>query len=90
MDQPPQDNPFQAPREDLSGVSGRARGGSDSELEALDWVLAVFCSGIACILGIVWMIQGKPKGAKMVGVSFLFAFVWNLVRIGIAALSQQL
>ena len=42
------------------------------EAEALstgDLIVAVLCSGIGIIAGIVWMVQGKPKGMKMVGLS---------------------
>jgi hypothetical protein len=29
-------------------------------------VLGILCAGIGCIVGIVYVIQGKPKGFKMV------------------------
>jgi hypothetical protein len=51
----------------------------DDDLSGLEWVVAVLCSGIGCILGIVWMIQGKPKGKKMFGFSILFAVIWNII-----------
>jgi len=51
----------------------------DAEMTRGDWAVSVLCSGIGCIAGIVYMIQGKPKGLKMVGVSFLFAILWNIV-----------
>ena len=54
-------------------------GGGDDDMATGDWVVAVICSGIGCIAGIIWMIQGKPKGAKMLGVSFLMTIFWNLV-----------
>ena len=44
-------------------------------MEGLDSAFAVFCSGIACIVGVVWLIQGKPKGLKMIGLSCLFSFL---------------
>jgi predicted RNA-binding Zn-ribbon protein involved in translation (DUF1610 family) len=44
-----------------------------------DMVVAVLCSGIGCIAGLVWMIQGKPKGMKMFGLSFLMVVIWNLI-----------
>ena len=58
-------------------------------MEGLDWALAVFCSGIACIVGVVRLIQGKPKGLKMIGLSFLFSFLWSLVRMAVVALTRQ-
>ena len=27
-------------------------------------IVAILCSGIGCVDGIVWMIQGKPKGKR--------------------------
>lgn len=61
------------------------RGGSasDDDLSSGDWVLAILCSGIGCIIGIVWLIQGKRKAGKMIGVSLLCAFLWNVLRFAI-------
>ena len=56
-------------------------GGTDDEMTTGDWVVAVLCSGIGCIAGIIWMIQGKPKGSKMFGVSLLMQFFWGAVRV---------
>jgi len=58
----------------------KKRKSSDSRMTGGDWVVAVVCSGIGCIVGIVWMIQGKPKGLKMMGVSIAFAVFWTFVR----------
>jgi predicted RNA-binding Zn-ribbon protein involved in translation (DUF1610 family) len=63
----------------------RSRSNADSDLSAGDWVLAILCSGIGCIVGIVWMIQGKPKGTKMFGVSLAMQVVWGIVRFAIEA-----
>lgn len=51
----------------------------DSDLNAGEIVVAVICSGIGCIIGIIWMIQGKPKGIKMLGISLLAAIFWNIL-----------
>jgi hypothetical protein len=53
----------------------------ETDLSTGDWVLCVLCSGIACILGIVRLIQGKPNAGKMIGVSILFVILWTGVRI---------
>lgn len=61
--------------------------GSD-ELSVVDWLLAILCSSIGCIVGIVYMVQGKPKGKKMLTVSLVVmgvVFVINVLR----ALMQQ-
>jgi hypothetical protein len=57
----------------------------DSELTAGDWVLCILCSGIGCIVGIVYMTQGKPKGGKMFGISLAASFVWFLIRVLLTA-----
>lgn len=55
--------------------------GNDEDLGTVEWLLAIFCSGIACILGLIWLIQGKPKGGKMLGVTFLFAIMWGILNV---------
>jgi predicted RNA-binding Zn-ribbon protein involved in translation (DUF1610 family) len=61
----------------------------DSDLSVGDWVVAILCSGIGCIAGIVWMIQGKPKGAKMLGVSLAVGTFWTIVRVIIEAAANS-
>ncbi|QDT41694.1 hypothetical protein Pan241w_17570 [Gimesia alba] len=61
----------------------------DEDMTTGDWVVAALCSGIGCIAGIVWMIQGKPKGGKMVLVSIGFAVLWNVISAVIRALNQN-
>lgn len=53
----------------------------DGDMTTGDWVVAILCSGIGCIAGIIWMIQGKSKGAKMLGVSLLMQLFWGAVRV---------
>jgi predicted RNA-binding Zn-ribbon protein involved in translation (DUF1610 family) len=60
----------------------KSGGGDDDDMTTGDWVVACLCSGIGCIAGIIWMIQGKPKGSKMLGVSFLMTIFWNVVKFG--------
>jgi len=59
----------------------KGRSSVDEDMSTGDWIAAVLCSGIGCIAGIVWMIQGKPKGLKMTGVSILFAFIWGIIKV---------
>ncbi|MGD9632027.1 MAG: hypothetical protein AB7G28_15275 [Pirellulales bacterium] len=61
----------------------------DDDLSTGEWVLAIICSGIGCIMGIIWMIQGKPKGKKMFLVSFCMQIVWGLVRLAIEAAANR-
>jgi len=63
--------------------SGSGYADEDEDMTTGDWVVAILCSGIGCIAGIVWMIQGKPKGSKMFGISILFNILWGLVRVAI-------
>jgi predicted RNA-binding Zn-ribbon protein involved in translation (DUF1610 family) len=51
----------------------------DSELTGSEIVLGLLCSGIGCIAGLVWMIQGKPKGLKMMGISIVADVVKSVV-----------
>ncbi len=57
----------------------RAGNPADDDMTTGDWVVALLCSGIGCIAGLIWCIMGKKKGPKMVGVSFLMVIVWNVI-----------
>ncbi|MBL9161780.1 MAG: zf-TFIIB domain-containing protein [Planctomycetaceae bacterium] len=54
--------------------------GEDADLSTGEWALAILCSGIGCLMGIIWMVQGKPKGKKMFLVSFAMQIVWGVIR----------
>ncbi len=56
-------------------TKSRKYGAQDSELSGGEIAVAILCSGIGCIAGLVWMIQGKPKGMKMFGLSILMNVV---------------
>ncbi len=56
-------------------------GPDDENLSGGEWAFCILCAGIACIVGIVYAIQGKPKGMKMVGISFAAAVVWNILNV---------
>ena len=51
----------------------------DEVLSGGEIAAALLCSNIACIAGLIWMIQGKPKGLKMLGLSFAMQVVWGIV-----------
>jgi predicted RNA-binding Zn-ribbon protein involved in translation (DUF1610 family) len=51
----------------------------DEVLSGGEIAAAVLCSNIGCIAGLIWMIQGKPKGLKMLGLSFGMQIVWGVV-----------
>ena len=65
----------------LKKKSRKSSNNTDDDMTTGDWVVAILCSGIGCIAGVIWMIQGKPKGAKMLGVSLLMQFFWGAVRV---------
>jgi hypothetical protein len=67
----------------------KGRGGDDEDLSTGDTLVAILCSGIGCILGIVWMIQGKPKGGKMFGLSFLMVIVWNIISFALRSVGDR-
>jgi uncharacterized membrane protein len=52
-------------------------------------VLCLLCSGIGCIVSIIYLIQGKPKGLKMLGISIAMAVFWNIVQIFVTVALQQ-
>jgi hypothetical protein len=64
-------------------------GPDDETISTAEMVLAVLCSGIGCIVGVVWMIQGKPKGLKMVGLSIAMSVFWTIVRVALMTMNQQ-
>jgi predicted RNA-binding Zn-ribbon protein involved in translation (DUF1610 family) len=59
----------------------KSRDGDDDELTVGDIAIGVICSGIGCIAGVVWMIQGKSKGWKMV----VLSIVSDIVKSGLVA-----
>jgi predicted RNA-binding Zn-ribbon protein involved in translation (DUF1610 family) len=65
-------------------------GAADASLSTGEIVLAVLCSNIACILGLVWIIQGKPKGMKIVGLSILVNVIAYIVFAVLGVVLQQM
>ena len=55
----------------------------DADLTPVDWCLAILCSGIGCIIGIVRLIQGRENGLKMLVVSLVFSILSILVYRGL-------
>ncbi|MFC1582716.1 RING finger protein [Planctomycetota bacterium] len=65
------------------GKGSKGRGASDDNLSVMEIVLCIFCAGIACIVGLVYGLQGKKKGWKMVLISLAAAAVWTAIRVAI-------
>jgi hypothetical protein len=70
-------------------LRGKGERDADSDLSVPDWILAIICSGIGCIMGFVWMAQGKKKGIKMVGVSILASICWAILRAVLTVAVEQ-
>ncbi len=64
-------------------------GADDEHLTMFEIIVAVLCSGIGCIAGIVWMIQGKPKGKKMFGLSLLMVVIGIILNVAAALINQK-
>jgi predicted RNA-binding Zn-ribbon protein involved in translation (DUF1610 family) len=66
------------------------RGSADGEdMTTGDWVVAILCSGIGLIAGIIWLIQGKPKGKKMLMVSVIVVVLQAVARAMLDASVHQ-
>ena len=59
--------------------AGGSKDVEDENLTTGEWILALLCSGIGCIVGIVWLCQGKKKGGKMLLISILGNIVLRLI-----------
>jgi predicted RNA-binding Zn-ribbon protein involved in translation (DUF1610 family) len=64
-------------------------GAGDASLSTGEILVAVLCSGIGCIMGIIWMIQGKPKGLKMFGLSFVIYIIGFIVGLVVQMAAHQ-
>lgn len=60
-----------------------------ASLTTVDWVIAVLCSGIGCIVGIVRLIQGKKNAGMMIGVSIGMMVFWNIISVVIQLIIQR-
>jgi hypothetical protein len=63
----------------------------DEDLGPFDWVLAILCTNIALIVGIVWLITGNPKGKKMLmvcGIVYAVGFAIGFMIGVLGALNQ--
>ncbi len=56
----------------------------DSEISIIEWVVIILCSPIGCILGIVYLIQGKPKGLKVLIASIVVNIIGALLKVFLA------
>lgn len=75
-------NPYAAPTTLGSGtISPRRRSAwSNDELSSTDWILVILCTNIACIIGIIRLIQGKPK---MIVAALTANVIWFFIGVAI-------
>jgi len=62
---------------------------SDDPMTTLDWVLCILCSNIGCIVGIVYLVQGKSKGGLMIGISIAVNVIFGVIAYSTGALNTQ-
>ena len=67
------------------------REGKDESLETGDYVLILVpcLTWIGCIVGIVYLIQGRPKGGKMIALSIGMSMLWGCFSAMIGALQDR-
>ncbi|HEY3319300.1 MAG TPA: hypothetical protein VGP72_02345 [Planctomycetota bacterium] len=53
---------------------------TDDNLTGAEIAFGVLCGGIACIMALVWIIQGKKKGWKLFGIAIASTAFWSVVR----------
>jgi len=90
--EPPDDEPQRLPphRRKIDIRHRRYQNGeAEAEMTGGDWALAVICSVIGCIVGIVYLIQNKPKAGRMIGISILFSVLWRVVWFVLASSMQK-
>jgi len=61
---------------------------ADEKLSPVEWFVALVCSGIGCILSLLWLVQGKPKWKIMMPVSCGMVIFWNIVRLVIVEMNS--
>ena len=53
------------------------------DLTGLDWVFCILCSGIGCIVGVVYLVLGRSKGGKMLLISIVATVIKNFILFAI-------
>jgi hypothetical protein len=66
----------------------KAKEDKDANLTTTEIIFGLLCGTIACIFGVVWAIQGKKKGLKMIGLAIASQFAWAAIQMVIKELSR--
>jgi len=61
----------------------RSYSGDDDDMTGLDWALCIICDVVGCIVGIVYLIQGKSKGVKMILISIVVDIIKSAIWMAI-------
>ncbi len=72
----------------LKLIAAKKHRPDDENLSGGEWAFCIILSTIGCIVGIVYAIQGKPKGMKMVGIAIASEIVKDVLYT-IYQISQQ-
>lgn len=74
---------------ELQGAADRVRiarqvreADADENLSGTEIAFGILCGGIACIMSIVWIVQGKKKGWKLLGISLISQVIFGAIRAG--------
>lgn len=67
----------------------RSHSADDDDLTGAEIALAILCSNIACIAGVIWMIQGKSKGLKIIMVAIAANVGWFIIGMIIGFVRDQ-
>jgi hypothetical protein len=66
-----------------------AKASGDDKMNVWEILLCVLCGGIGCIVGIVYAVQGKKKGWKMILLAIAVGVVWTIIRLIMAGALQH-
>ncbi len=84
------DEIFDSSLENTKARKSRKKLSDLADLEVEEVALAIFCTGIALVVGIVWMARGNPKGLAMIKVAVLATGIFLLVGAVIGTLQVVL
>lgn len=58
---------------------GDTKSDDGQEMTVADYLCSIFCSVVGCFIGMIWVLQGKPAGLRMLGLSIGSGLLWWLV-----------
>ncbi len=73
----------------LKKAKKKSASGGGEDMGVGEWIVCLLCPGIGCIVGIVYAIQGKSNGGKMIGISLVMIVFWNVIRFAIENAARQ-